>query len=108
MKRLIEEIYISTINKKFVSENHCAIRKFLLEHPLRFTMFDNLEHEIKKSGVVLDGMIDMERKRDAIKSMVESLTLFFAKTAIDVKEKEIKNAPKERIQQGDDFEKYCD
>lgn len=103
MKVLIEKIFNKTIHETFNKENHEIVRNFLLNHPLRHVMFDNLEREIKDAGVVLDGMIDHEKKKESISILVASLTKMFAHTALNVKEKEIRSiyALEERIQSED-------
>lgn len=91
MKKLIREIFSKTINEKFNNANHESICKFLLNHPLKETMFDNLEKEIKDAGYVLSDLSgDLQKKRNTIENMIRSITLMFCKTALDVKENELR------------------
>jgi hypothetical protein len=93
MRKLISDVFREAINKKFVDTQHESVRIYLLNHPARETMFDNLEREIKAAGTVLNEMTgDMHKKRESIRIMVESVTNIFIKAAIAAKEKELKNA----------------
>jgi hypothetical protein len=104
MIKLIENTFIEVISKKFQNE---SVRSYLLTHPMRFVMFDNLQKEIKDAGCVLDEMTgDLEKKRRAIHSLVESLTLLFAKIALQMKEKDLKNANEERDESENSFLQY--
>lgn len=92
MKAWIERVFIDTINTTIKGDNYQAARKHILEHPARLKMFENLEREIKDAGVVLDEMTgDADKKRRAIEDLVKGLSIAFAKTALGVKERELKD-----------------
>ena len=96
IKEAIEKGFISYVNKTFKSEN---VRTFLLRHERKYKFFSNMEKQILGCSHIIFKYSSVERRRETLKVLIETMSAFFCRTAIDVKEGELTNG--EKIKLGD-------
>lgn len=80
MKKLIEKKFKEVIKSKILNE---SIRDFLLLHPRRHVLFDNIEGEIKRA----EKTYPLDEK--SINQVIEAATIVFSRVALAEKEKSI-------------------
>lgn len=82
-RSIIERMFNHTIRDKF--KNYHGVRDYLLTHPNKYKLIDNLIGELYR---VENSVVSTDI--NAIKQIIKDMVIFFAQTALKVKEQELK------------------